>query len=80
MWLGESLHSTCVWTVLVCVAPGVYRIQSCVVPAFGLVKSIYHLEKDANAALQVLVEVGMGCLVTLVLLTVALCFSKFPLC
>lgn len=30
--------------------------------------------------LQVLAEVGMGCLVMLVLPAVALCLSKFPLC
>lgn len=28
MWLGESLHSTCVWAELVCVARGIYRTQS----------------------------------------------------
>lgn len=58
--------------VSVCCA-GRLQVQSCVIPAFGLVKSAY-------VELQVLVQVGIGCLVMLVLPAVALCFSEFPLC
>lgn len=49
MWLGECLHSVCVRAVLVCVAQGVHRIQSCLIPALGLVKSVCHLKKETNA-------------------------------
>lgn len=70
----------CVCEVLMRVAWGIYRTRSCVLSAFGLMKSLCHLEKKTNAELQVLLEVGVGCLVTLVLLTVALCLSKCPPC
>lgn len=42
------------------VARGIYRTQSCVVPAFGLVKSVCHLKKETNAEFTGPSRVGSG--------------------